>query len=89
MIAASGACCSRATRRALLAFAKRHGLAILADEVYGVLAYDGPLAPIGSLDPDAARWAVAPPDTPTDAVVGRKAGPISIRTGPAFSAAGR
>ncbi|MES1254854.1 MAG: aminotransferase class I/II-fold pyridoxal phosphate-dependent enzyme, partial [Acidobacteriota bacterium] len=30
------------------------GLAIIADEVYGDLGYDGPVAPIGSLDPDAA-----------------------------------
>ena len=49
----TGACCSTATRRALLAFAERHGLPILADEVYGDLAYGGSLAPIGSLEPDA------------------------------------
>ena len=42
-----------ATRRALLEFADRHGLLILADEVYGDLGYDGPVAPLGSLDPDA------------------------------------
>ena len=29
------------------------GSPILADEVYGDLGYDGPVAPIGSLDPDA------------------------------------
>jgi alanine-synthesizing transaminase len=40
-------------RRALIAFADRHGLAILADEVYGDLAYGGPVAPLGSLAPDA------------------------------------
>jgi aspartate/methionine/tyrosine aminotransferase len=40
-------------RRSLLAFADRHGLAILADEVYGDLGYSGPVAPLGSLDPDA------------------------------------
>jgi alanine-synthesizing transaminase len=50
----TGASYSTATRRALLDFADRHGLAILADEVYGDLGYDGPVAPIGSLDPDAA-----------------------------------
>jgi alanine-synthesizing transaminase len=49
----TGATYSTATRRALLAFAERHDLAILADEVYGDLGYDGPVAPIGSLDPDA------------------------------------
>ena len=49
----TGAVYSTATRRALLDFADRHGLAILADEVYGDLAYDGPVAPIGSLEPDA------------------------------------
>jgi alanine-synthesizing transaminase len=49
----TGATYSIETRRALLAFAERHGLAILADEVYGDLGYDGPVAPIGSLDPDA------------------------------------
>jgi aspartate/methionine/tyrosine aminotransferase len=41
------------TRRALIDFADRYGLAILADEVYGDLAYDGPVAPLGSLAPDA------------------------------------
>ena len=49
----TGAMYSADTRRALLDFADRHGLAILADEVYGDLGYDGPVAPIGSLDPDA------------------------------------
>jgi len=41
-------------RRELLDFAERHGLAILADEVYGDLGYDGAVPPLGSLDPDAA-----------------------------------
>lgn len=40
-------------RTALLAFAERHGLAILADEVYADLGYDGPVPPLGKLDPDA------------------------------------
>ncbi len=50
----TGASYSTATRRALLDLADRHGFVILADEVYGDLSYDGPSAPIGSLDPDAA-----------------------------------
>jgi alanine-synthesizing transaminase len=41
-------------RRALIAFAEKHGLPILADEVYSDLCYDGPIAPLGSLAPDAA-----------------------------------
>jgi alanine-synthesizing transaminase len=41
------------TRRALLDVADRHGLVILADEVYGDLGFDGPVPPLGSLDPDA------------------------------------
>jgi alanine-synthesizing transaminase len=49
----TGAVYSMDTRRALLDFADRHGLAILADEVYGDLGYDGPLPPLGRLDPDA------------------------------------
>ena len=49
----TGATYPTSTRRALLDFADRHGLAIIADEVYGDLGYDGPVAPIGSLDPDA------------------------------------
>lgn len=40
-------------RRELIAFAERHGIAILADEVYADLGYDGPLPPIGTLDVDA------------------------------------
>jgi alanine-synthesizing transaminase len=49
----TGALYSTPTRRALLNLADRHGLAVLADEVYGDLGYEGPVAPIGSLDPDA------------------------------------
>jgi alanine-synthesizing transaminase len=40
-------------RRRLLELADRHGLAVLADEVYSDLAYAGPTRPLGSLDPDA------------------------------------
>jgi alanine-synthesizing transaminase len=41
------------TRRALLEFADRHGLLVLADEVYGDLGFDGAVDPYGKLDPDA------------------------------------
>jgi alanine-synthesizing transaminase len=40
-------------RRALLALADQHGFVLLADEVYGDLAYDGPVPPIAALYPDA------------------------------------
>ena len=40
-------------RRGLLEFADRRGLPILADEVYGDLGYEGPVAPLGQLDRDA------------------------------------
>jgi alanine-synthesizing transaminase len=49
----TGAVYSADTRRALLDFADRHGLLILADEVYGDLGFDGPVEPYGLLDPDA------------------------------------
>jgi len=49
----TGAVYSIDTRRALLDFAERHGLLILADEVYGDLGFDGPIEPYGKLDPDA------------------------------------
>ncbi|MGE0042783.1 MAG: aminotransferase class I/II-fold pyridoxal phosphate-dependent enzyme [Vicinamibacterales bacterium] len=40
-------------RRSLIALAETHGLVILADEVYGDLAYDGPVAPMATLAPAA------------------------------------
>ena len=49
----TGAVYSTETRRLLLNFADRHGLLILADEVYGDLGFDGPVDPYGKLDPDA------------------------------------
>jgi alanine-synthesizing transaminase len=49
----TGATYPAAVRRALLDLAERHGLVVLADEVYGDLGYDGPVAPIASLYPDA------------------------------------
>ena len=49
----TGALYSTSTRRALVELADRHGIAMLADEVYGDLGYEGPVPPIGSLEPDA------------------------------------
>lgn len=49
----TGATYPTAMRRALLEFADRHGLAVLADEVYADLGYEGGVPPIGSFDPDA------------------------------------
>lgn len=40
-------------RRALIEIADGHNVPLLADEVYGDLAYDGAVAPIASLYPDA------------------------------------
>ena len=50
----TGATYSPGVRRKLIAFAEQRGLVMLADEVYGDLGYDGPIPPIGSLEPDAA-----------------------------------
>jgi alanine-synthesizing transaminase len=50
----TGAVYPREVRQALLNFADQHGLLILADEVYGDLGFDGPVEPLGILDPDAA-----------------------------------
>jgi aspartate/methionine/tyrosine aminotransferase len=49
----TGATYPASLRKGLLNFADRHGLAILADEVYADLGYDGPVSPIGSFDHDA------------------------------------
>ena len=49
----TGAVYPEATRRRLIDLAERHGLVLLADEVYGDLAYAGPVKPMGSLAPDA------------------------------------
>jgi alanine-synthesizing transaminase len=40
-------------RRALIEIADRHNFPLLADEVYADLAFDGPVPPIASLQPDA------------------------------------
>jgi alanine-synthesizing transaminase len=49
----TGAVYPESTRRALIDFADRAGLTILADEVYGDVSFDGPTPLIGSLAPDA------------------------------------
>ena len=41
-------------RRELIAIAEEHGLVVLADEVYGDLAHEGPVAPMATLDLDAS-----------------------------------
>src|SRR5687768_17195976 len=50
----TGAVYPREVRQALVSFAERHGLVLLADEVYGDLAYDSIVPPLGTLDPEAA-----------------------------------
>ena len=49
----TGAVYPRESRQALLDLADRYGLVILSDEVYADLAYAGPVAPLGSLNPEA------------------------------------
>jgi alanine-synthesizing transaminase len=49
----TGAVYPTPVRRALIDFAERYDLTILADEVYGDLAYEGPLPLMGTLDLDA------------------------------------
>lgn len=49
----TGAVYPPAVRQALVEFADRHDLVILADEVYGDIAYDGPHPLLGTYDLDA------------------------------------
>jgi aspartate/methionine/tyrosine aminotransferase len=49
----TGAVYPEAVRRELIALASAHGFVLLADEVYGDLAYDGPTPPMARLDTDA------------------------------------
>ena len=49
----TGAVYPEATRLGLIQFAEEAGLTILADEVYGDVAFDGPAPLLGSLAPDA------------------------------------
>jgi alanine-synthesizing transaminase len=48
----TGAVYSTEVRRGVLALAEKHGLVVLADEVYGDLAFEGAVPPLGSLQPD-------------------------------------
>jgi alanine-synthesizing transaminase len=48
----TGAVYPESVRRELLDLVDRYNLVMLADEVYTDVAYDGPIAPIGSLNPD-------------------------------------
>jgi alanine-synthesizing transaminase len=50
----TGAVYSPQVRRQILELAEKHGLVVLADEVYAELAYHGAVPPLGSLAPDAA-----------------------------------
>lgn len=50
----TGAIYPEAMRRALIELSEEHGLVILADEVYGDLAYEGPVPAMAALDNDAA-----------------------------------
>ncbi|MDP2388924.1 MAG: aminotransferase class I/II-fold pyridoxal phosphate-dependent enzyme [Acidobacteriota bacterium] len=50
----TGAIYPEAMRRALIDLSEEHGLVILADEVYGDLAYAGPVPAMAALDNDAA-----------------------------------
>ena len=49
----TGATYGEPVRRELLQLAARHGFVLLADEVYGDLAYGGPVPPMAGLDPSA------------------------------------
>ena len=49
----TGAVYPPSVRRALIDFAERHDLTILADEVYGDLGFDGSVPPLGTLEPEA------------------------------------
>src|SRR5206468_12293213 len=49
----TGATYSVEARRALVDLAYQHNFPLLADEVYADLAFDGPIAAIAALNPDA------------------------------------
>ncbi len=49
----TGASYALSIRRELLKIADDHNIPMIADEIYQDVAFDGPIAPIGSLDPEA------------------------------------
>jgi len=49
----TGSSYSTSIRKALLEIADGHNLPMIADEIYQDVAFDGPVAPIASLNPDA------------------------------------
>jgi len=49
----TGTAYSPSIRRELLNIADQHNVPMIADEIYQDVAFDGPVAPIGSLDPEA------------------------------------
>jgi alanine-synthesizing transaminase len=49
----TGSSYSASIRKALLEIADGHNLPMIADEIYQDVAFDGPIAPIASLNPDA------------------------------------
>jgi aspartate/methionine/tyrosine aminotransferase len=49
----TGASYPTPVRKSILEFVERHGLALVADEVYGDLGYEGGVAPMGSFNHDA------------------------------------
>jgi alanine-synthesizing transaminase len=49
----TGASYAQSIRRDLLKIADEHNLPMIADEIYQDVAFDGPVAPIGALDPNA------------------------------------
>ena len=49
----TGAAYSQSIRQQLLNVADHHNIPMIADEIYQDVAFDGPVAPIGSLDPEA------------------------------------
>lgn len=49
----TGAAYAHALRRELVSLADQHNVPMIADEIYQDVAFDGPVAPFGALDPDA------------------------------------